>query len=115
MLTSRPLITIADFQQIDMRVGRIVTAEEFPAARKPSYLLSIDFGTLGVRGSIAALKDYYRAGDLPGRQVVCVVNLPPRRIAGRPSEVLVLAAVEASGSLRLLSTQPAAEPGSQIA
>jgi tRNA-binding protein len=115
MLTSRPVITIADFERVDMRVGRIVTAEEFPAARKPSYRLSIDFGGLGVRASIAALKDRYRCGDLPGRQVVCVVNLPPRRIAGYPSEVLVLAAVEPSGSLRLLSTTPEAELGSHIA
>jgi tRNA-binding protein len=115
MLTSGPVITIADFQRIDMRVGRILAAEEFPAARKPSYRLSIDFGDLGVRASIAALKDDYERDDLPGRRVVCVVNLPPRRVAGSSSEVLVLAAVEASGRLRLLSTEPEAELGSHIA
>jgi tRNA-binding protein len=115
MLTSPPVITIADFQQVDMRVGRIVTAEDFPEARKPSYRLSIDFGGLGVRHSIAALKDHYPRAELPGCQVICVLNLPPRRIAGSASEVLVLAAVETSGSLRLLSPRPDAELGSHIA
>ena len=115
MLASGIVITIADFQRVDMRVGRIVTAEEFPQARKPSYRLSVDFGPLGVRSSVAALKGHYRCEELPGRQVVCVVNFPPRRIAGFESEVLILAAVEAAGALRLLSPSPEAEPGSPVA
>jgi tRNA-binding protein len=108
------LIEFADFQKIDMRVGRVAAAEEFPKARKPSYLLTIDFGPLGMRRSVAALKTDYRLGDLPGRQVVCVFNFPPRRIAGFDSEVLVLAATEADGALRLLSPDPTAEPGSYV-
>jgi tRNA-binding protein len=108
------LIEFADFQKIDMRVGRVAAAEEFPKARKPSYLLTIDFGPLGTRRSVAALKTDYRLDDLPGRQVVCVFNFPPRRIAGFDSEVLVLAATEADGALRLLAPDPAAELGSYV-
>jgi tRNA-binding protein len=108
------LIEFADFQKVDMRVGRIAAVEEFPKARKPSYLLTIDFGPLGTRRSVAALKADYRLDDLPGRQVVCVFNFPPRRIAGFDSEVLVLAATEADGSLRLLAPDPTAELGSYV-
>jgi tRNA-binding protein len=108
------LIEFADFQKVDMRVGRIAAAEEFPKARKPSYLLTIDFGTLGTRRSVAALKTDYRLDELPGRQVICVFNFPPRRIAGFDSEVLVLAATEADGALRLLAPDPAAELGSYV-
>src|ERR1700694_2256420 len=108
------LIEFADFQKVDMRVGRITLAETFPKARKPSYRLTIDFGPLGTRRSVAALKTDYRLGELPRRQVVCVVNFAPRRIAGFASEVLVLAATEANGRLRLLSPGPEAELGSHI-
>jgi tRNA-binding protein len=107
-------IEFADFQRVDMRVGRIVAAEDFPKARKPSFKLTIDFGPLGTRRSVAALKTDYRVDDLPGRQVVCVFNFPPRRIAGFDSEVLVLGATEADGTLRLLAPDPAAELGSYV-
>jgi tRNA-binding protein len=108
------LIDFAAFQRVDMRVGRIAAADDFPKARKPSYLLTIDFGPLGTRRSVAALKTDYRLADLPGRQVVCVFNFPPRRIAGFDSEVLVLAATEADGTLRLLAPDPDAELGSYV-
>jgi tRNA-binding protein len=108
------LIEIADFQRVDMRVGRITLAEDFPKARKPSFLLTIEFGSLGTRRSVAALKTDYRLDELAGRQVVCVFNFPPRRIAGFDSEVLVLAATEADGALRLLAPDPAAELGSFV-
>ena len=107
-------IAIADFQRVDLRVGRIVDAEEFPKARRPSYRLTIDFGPLGTRRSVAALRTDYRLEELPGRQVVCVVNFEPRRIAGFDSEVLVLAATEVGGKLRLLRPDPDAELGSEI-
>jgi tRNA-binding protein len=108
------LIEIADFQRVDMRVGRITLAEDFPKARKPSFLLTIEFGSLGTKRSVAALKTDYRLDELAGRQVVCVFNFPPRRIAGFDSEVLVLAATEADGALRLLAPDPAAELGSFV-
>jgi tRNA-binding protein len=107
-------IEIGDFQRVDLRVGRIIGAEEFPKARKPSYRLTIDFGPLGVRRSVAALKSDYKLEELAGRQVVCVFNLPPRRIAGFDSEVLVLAATEEDGTLRLLTPDPEATLGSYI-
>jgi tRNA-binding protein len=108
------LIDIADFQKVDLRVGRISQAEDFPKARKPSFLLTIEFGPLGTRRSVAALKTDYRLDELTGRQVVCVFNFPRRRIAGSDSEVLVLAATEADGTLRLLAPDPAAELGSYV-
>jgi tRNA-binding protein len=108
------LIEIGDFQKVDLRVGRVTAAEDFPRARKPSYRLTIDFGPLGVRRSVAALKADYRLEELAGRQVVCVVNFPSRRIAGFDSEVLVLAATEEDGTLRLLAPDPEATLGSHI-
>jgi tRNA-binding protein len=97
-----------------MRVGRIVDVRDLPEARKPSFRLKIDFGSLGTRESVAAAKTDYTAEDLMHRQVVCVFNLPPRRVAGIQSEVLVLAATHADGTLRLLIPDPEAELGSHI-
>ncbi len=97
-----------------MRVGRIVDVRDLPDARKPSFRLKIDFGSLGTRESVAAAKTDYTAEDLMHRQVVCVFNLPARRVAGVQSEVLVLAATHADGTLRLLIPDPEAELGSHI-
>jgi len=108
------MATIEDFQALDMRVGRIVDVRELPEARKPSFRLKIDFGSLGTRESVAAAKTDYTAEDLMHRQVVCVFNLPPRRVAGVKSEVLVLAATHEDGTLRLLIPDPEAELGSLI-
>ena len=108
------MATIEDFQVLDMRVGRIVDVRDLPEARKPSFRLKIDFGSLGTRDSVAAAKTDYTAEELMHRQVVCVFNLPPRRVAGVQSEVLVLAATHADGTLRLLIPDPEAELGSHI-
>ena len=108
------MATFEDFQKLDMRIGRIVEVRELPDARKPSYRLTIDFGPLGTRRSVAAAKTDYTREQLLGRQVVCVFNLPPRRVAGVSSEVLVLAATEADGTLRLLGPDPPAALGSHI-
>jgi tRNA-binding protein len=108
------MATIEDFQRVEMRVGRIVEIAEVPDARKPSFRLTIDFGALGTRQSVAALKTDYKREELEQRQVVCVFNLPPRRVAGVKSEVLVLAATEDGGTLRLLHPEPQAELGSVI-
>jgi tRNA-binding protein len=106
--------TIDDFQRLDMRVGKVVEVADLPDARKPSYRLKIDFGPLGTRQSVAAAKTDYPPNELLHRQVICVFNLPPRRVAGVSSEVLVLAATEADGKLRLLQPDPPAELGSHI-
>lgn len=106
---------IDDWQKLDLRVGRIAEVRELPEARKPSYRLRIDFGELGTRQSVAAARtDYPEGTELVGRQVVCVFNLPPRRVAGVSSEVLVLAATEAGGRLRLLQPDSEAQLGSRI-
>ena len=108
------MATIDDFQKLDIRVGRIVDVRELPEARKPSYRLTIDFGPLGTRQSVAAARTDYTIDQLRDRLVVCVFNLPPRRIAGVSSEVLVLAATETDGTLRLLVPDPEAALGSHI-
>ena len=99
-----------------MRVGRIVAVEAFPEARKPSYRLRIDFGPLlGERVSSAQLTvTYPDPAVLLGRQVVAVVNFPPRRIAGFDSQVLVLGAMGDDGQVWLLEPNPAAPEGSRI-
>jgi len=108
------MATIEDFQKLDIRIGRVVDVQDLPEARKPSFRLRIDFGSLGLRESVAAAKTDYTAAGLLHRQVVCVFNLPPRRVAGVRSEVLVLAATEPDGTLRLLVPEPEAELGSVI-
>ncbi len=81
---------IETFLDLDIRVGRVIKAEEFPRARKPAYKLWIDFGDLGIRKSSAQITDLYPLAELAGRLVLAVVNLPPRQVADFLSEVLVL-------------------------
>jgi tRNA-binding protein len=97
--------TIEDFERSDIRVGRIVAAEPFPAARKPAYKLTIDFGPLGIRRSSVQITQLYRLEDLPRRLILAVVNFPPRRIAGFNSEVLVLGVPDPDGNVVLLEPE----------
>jgi tRNA-binding protein len=106
-------ISWSDFERVDMRVGTIVRAEPFPEARKPAYKLWIDLGPLGERRSSAQITDRYRPEELLGRQVVCVVNFPPKRIGPFVSEVLVLGAY-ANHTVVLLRPDQAVELGSRI-
>ncbi len=108
-------VTIEDFQRLDLRVGRIAAAEPFPAAQRPSYRLTIDLGPMGMRRSAAQLPATYPApAALVGRLVIVVANLPPRRIAGFMSEVLVLGALPPDGRIPLLSVDEGASPGDPI-
>jgi tRNA-binding protein len=110
------VIAFDDFARVDMRVGRIVAAEPFPEARKPSYRLRIDFGAeIGERVSSAQLTATYPdPAALVGRQVVAVVNFPPRLNAGFASEVLVLGAMGDDGEVWLLEPMPASPLGTRI-
>ena len=109
-------ITFDDFMRVEMRVGRIVEAEPFPEARKPSYRLRINFGAeIGERNSSAQLvRTYPDPQVLVGRQVVAVLNFPPRRIAGFSSEVLVLGAMGDDGEVDLLRPDPESTLGLRI-
>jgi tRNA-binding protein len=96
-------ITFPDFDRVDIRVGRIVRAEDFPEARKPAYKLLIDFGPdLGMRRSSAQLTKRYTRDELEGRLVVAVVNFPPRQIGPFMSEVLTLGVPDEEGTVVLL-------------
>jgi tRNA-binding protein len=110
------VIEFDDFLRVDMRVGRIVSAEPFPEARNPSYKLRIDFGSdIGERVSAAQLTvTYPDPATLVGRQVVAVLNFPPRRIAGLASQVLVLGAMGEAGQVYLLEPEPASPEGLRI-
>lgn len=110
-----PTIAFTDFQKIDVRVGRIVSAEPFPEARKPAIRLAIDLGAeLGTRKSSAQLTRHYRPESLVGRLVLCVVNFPPRQIGPMMSEVLTLGVPDADGEVVLVAPDEAVPLGGRL-
>jgi tRNA-binding protein len=110
-----PEITWEDFEKVDVRVGRVVAAEPFPEARKPSIKLTIDFGPeVGEKRTGAQLTAHYDVEALIGKQVVAVVNFPPKRIAGFKSEVLVLGVPDEAGEVVLLSPDREVPPGGRM-
>ena len=96
-------LSYAEFQKVDIRVGRIVEVLDFPEARKPAYKLRVDFGPeLGIRKSSAQATKYYSKSDLINRLVVAVVNFPPKQIGPFMSEVLTLGFPDAEGEVVLI-------------
>jgi tRNA-binding protein len=106
-------ISYDTFAQVDIRVGTIVGAEDFPEARKPAYKLTVDFGPeIGTKRSSAQLPQNYRREELLGRQVAAVINFPPRQIGPFMSEVLVLGFPDAVGAVVLVAPdRPVANGG----
>lgn len=107
-------ISWGDFEKVDMRVGVVTDAQEFPEARRPAYRLWVDFGRLGVKRSSAQVTHHYRPADLIGRHVIAVVNFPPKQIGPFVSEVLVLGAYNEAGEVILLHPDTPVAPGSKI-
>jgi tRNA-binding protein len=95
------MIDYSDFEKVEIRVGTVLEAEIFEKAKKPAYILHIDFGEKGILKSSAQITDHYAPEELVGRQVVAVVNFPPRQIANIQSQCLVLGAVGADGVVLL--------------
>src|SRR5262245_9000958 len=99
-------LSYAEFERVDIRVGRVVDVADFPEARKPAYKLQIDFGpAIGVKKSSAQLTALYSKVELMGRLVVAVVNFPPRQIGPFMSEVLTLGVPDAAGRVVLLAPE----------
>ncbi len=108
-------LTWESFAQVEIRIGTIVSAEQFEKARKPALLLHIDFGEkLGIKKTSAQITDFYQPENLPGKQVAAVVNFPPKQIANIMSECLVLGAVGENGEVTLLQTERPAPNGLRV-
>jgi len=108
------MISWNDFEKVEIRTGTILKAEDFPEARKPAWKLTIDFGELGVLNSSAQITSLYKREDLPGKQVVAVVNFPPKQIGPFRSQCLVLGAYTANGDVVLLQPERKVENGRRI-
>ena len=108
-------IGIAEFQQVDIRVGTVTSVEPFPEARKPAYKLAVDFGpAIGTRRSSVQLVANYEPASLLGRQVMAVVNFPPRQIGPMRSEILVLGFPDAKGDVVLAGLERPVPNGGRL-
>lgn len=107
-------ITWDDFEKIDIRAGTIIEANDFPKARKPAYKLKIDFGEAGIKQSSAQITAYYKKEELINRQVVAVINFPPKQIADFVSECLVLGVYDENKDVILLQPGQPVKNGMKI-
>ncbi len=108
------MITWNDFEKIDIRVGTILTAQPFEKAKQPAYQLSIDFGDMGIKKSSAQITHLYSMAELIGKQIIAVVNFPPKQIANFFSECLVLGVYNESKEVVLLAPDRFIKNGSKI-
>ena len=103
--TTKPQIEWCDFQKLDIRTGTILKAAIFQEAKNPAFKMEIDFGVLGIKKTSAQLTKLYKPEELVGKQIIAVVNFPPKQIANTMSECLVLGAVESDGKVTLLTSE----------
>ncbi len=108
------MLTWEEFQKVDIRTGTIIEVATFPKAKKPAFQLTIDFGPCGIKKSSAQITKLYTKESLLGRQVVAVINFPPKQIANFISECLVLGVTGQNGDVILLQTERIAENGLPI-
>ena len=108
------LITWADFEKINIFTGTIIEATDFKNARKPSYQLTIDFGELGIKRSSAQITHHYSKEELVGKQIVAVINFPPKQIANFFSECLVLGVYDENKEVILLKPDKPVKNGGKI-
>jgi tRNA-binding protein len=107
-------ITWAEFEQVELRVGTVLEVEDFPEARKPAYKLKVDFGEFGVKRSSAQVKHLYSKEELTGRQVVGVINFPPKQIANFFSEALITGFYLPSGEVVLAQPERKVPNGAKL-
>ena len=109
------IINFEDFLAVDIRVGKVIAAEPLKNARKPAFVLTIDFGaTIGVKKSSAQITEHYRIEDLPGRMIAAVVNFAPRQIGSIMSEVLTLGFPDETGAVVLFAPDREVPLGSRL-
>jgi len=108
------MININDFSKLDLRTGTIIKAELLVKAKNPAYMLEIDFGELGIKKSSAQITELYKPADLVGKQIVAIVNLTQKKIAGITSEVLVLGANDKDQTVVLLKPQKNIPNGAKV-
>lgn len=110
-----PQISWEDFERVELRIGTIVRAEEFPGARKPAYKLWIDLGTIGIKKSSAQLTKLYRRQELVGRQVLCVTNFPAKQVGDFVSEILTTGFIIDGGKVVLAEPEREVPNGARLA
>ena len=108
------MISWEDFDKVEIRVGTILSADDFPAARKPAYQLSIDFGKMGIKKSSAQITSLYSKEELINKQVIAVVNFPVKQVANFFSECLVLGVYNEDNEVVLLQPTKAVENGCRV-
>jgi len=108
------MINIKEFDKLDLRVGTILKADLLKDTNKPSYLLEIDFGKIGIKRSSAQITELYKPNELIGKQIVAAVNISPKKIAGFTSEVLVLGANSKEQAVVLLEPQKNIPNGAKV-
>lgn len=108
------IISWNDFEKIELRVGTIITVEDFPEAKKPAYKLTIDFGEFGVKKSSVQITKLYTKEELVGKQVVCVINFPPKQIGPFISECLTTGFADENGNVVLTQPERKVLNGSKI-